>query len=55
MVQTEKNKIFNELNDNIKTLQEIIKQQEKLLIDLLTELDKVNGKNIDFTEDDLND
>lgn len=53
MEQTEKNKIIVDLNENIKTLKETIKQQEKLLVQLLTELDKTNGIEYDFDEDIL--
>lgn len=48
---TNRKKFFNKLYDNIETLQEIVKQQEKQLIELLTKLDKVNG--VDFAEDEL--
>ena len=54
MEQSKKNKIFVDLNKNIKTLKETIKLQEKLLVELLTELDKSNGIEYNFNEDILN-
>ena len=43
MEQLKSDQIVSDLKNNIIHLQEVIRQQENLLIELLTELDKINN------------
>lgn len=43
MKQEDKSSVINELQDNISKLKKEINEKEKILIQLLEDLDKING------------